>query len=242
MTDIRFNPNHKVVVLTGAGISAESGIKTFRDNNGLWESHNVYDVATPEGFSSNPRLVWQFYKQRYAQLSQVEPNAGHYALVELEHFLKKNFCLVTQNIDGLHKKAGNTEIIEMHGTLKKVLCSKCNSKYKMSEVNLEEELPRCLSCNGILRPDVVWFGEVPYKLELISRKTMMADFFIVIGTSGVVYPAAHFLILAKQNNAYTIGVNKDLPDNYHFIDEFHKGLSGSILPSLVKKWINHEQS
>ncbi|MCK9330646.1 MAG: NAD-dependent protein deacylase, partial [Candidatus Cloacimonetes bacterium] len=170
MNDFIFSKTDKIIVLTGAGISAESGIKTFRDSNGLWENHKVEDVATPQAFKKNPVLVWNFYKQRYYQSLKAQPNNGHKALIELEMKLQDNFTLITQNVDNLHSKAGSKNIIEMHGSLNKCFCIKCQTRYSVSDINLEREIPLCPNCNNYLRPDIVWFGEIPYNLDLIEQK------------------------------------------------------------------------
>jgi NAD-dependent deacetylase len=232
----KINPDDRVAVLTGAGISAESGIKTFRDSNGLWENHSVEEVATPEGFARNPELVWEFYRQRYQQMLTVKPNSGHYALKELEEYLGDNFLLITQNIDGLHSLAGSKNLLEMHGTIRQAFCAKCRTIYPTDEVIGEKGIPHCEKCSALLRPDVVWFGEMPYHMEEIINFLQNLDYFITVGTSGVVYPAAQFLITAKYSGSTTIGINLETPDNYRFIDEFHQGLSGKILPDLVRLW------
>ncbi|MCK4312827.1 MAG: NAD-dependent deacylase [Candidatus Cloacimonetes bacterium] len=236
-TALKFKKEDKVVVLTGAGISAESGLKTFRDNDGLWENHRVEEVATPQAFQSDPRLVWKFYKLRYFQLSEVKPNPGHFALKKLEDFLGKNFFIITQNVDGLHQQAGNERVLEMHGSLRNCFCIKCKTKYKMKDIDLTPDIPSCDKCGGAVRPDVVWFGEIPYFLNEIDEIIKKADYFLVVGTSGVVYPAAQFLYIAKMRGAKTIGANLEAPENMHFIDEFHQGKSGEILPELVDLWI-----
>lgn len=236
---MRIDRDKKVVVLTGAGISAESGLKTFRDNNGLWENHSVERVATPEGFIANPALVWKFYKQRYNQLDEVQPNPAHYALKKMEDHLGNNFHLITQNIDGLHFTAGNKNVIEMHGSLQICFCSSCKKKYNMAEIDLQFPVPICDNCGGQLRPDIVWFGEVPYHMERIYGLLQDADYFVVVGTSGVVYPAAGFLMIAMQCGAYTIGVNFEEPRNASMIDEFYKGKAGEVLPTLVDEWIGN---
>jgi NAD-dependent deacetylase len=232
----KFSKETRLIVLTGAGISAESGIKTFRDNNGMWENHDVEEVATSKGFQQDPKLVWKFYKARYEQLSTVKPNRGHFALVELQKYLQDNFTLITQNVDGLHIIAGNKNVLEMHGSLRNCFCSKCNSFFDMSAIELSCDIPKCNKCGGYLRPDVVWFGEMPYFLDKIETELHNADFFLVIGTSGVVYPAAQFLQLAKAFGAKTIGVNLAPPQNVNLLDEFHQGKAGEILPELVKIW------
>jgi len=236
-TKVHLKLDTKVVILTGAGISAESGLKTFRDNDGLWETHAVEDVATPEAFARNPQMVWRFYKQRYFQLSEVVPNPGHTALAQLEEQLEDRFTLITQNVDGLHSLVGNKRVFEMHGSLKSCFCSRCKAEFKMERVDLTPEIPLCPSCGGKLRPDIVWFGETPYQLEELFRAVYHSNVFVVVGTSGYVYPAAQFLEIAKQNGAYTVGVNLERPLNSEFMDEFHQGRSGDVLPELIKKWI-----
>ncbi len=236
-TRYHFSKEDYVVILTGAGISAESGIKTFRDNDGLWENHPVDEVATPEGFITNPKLVWRFYKQRYFQLSETNPNPGHYALVKLEEHLQDNFCLITQNVDGLHRRAGNKRVFEMHGQLEKAFCINCHAHYDLADIDLKFDIPKCNRCKSYLRPDIVWFGEEPYFLPEIDQALRKASFFITIGTSGVVYPAAQFLMFARSYGVQTIGINLAEPDNRSFIKEFHQGKSGEILPALVDMWI-----
>ena len=241
-TTYHFHKTDKVAVLTGAGISAESGIKTFRDADGLWENHPVEDVATPEAFVRNPLLVWQFYRARYEQIINVKPNDGHLALKELEDYLDGNFLLITQNIDGLHTMAGSQRILEMHGSIHRSFCISCGVSVSTKEALKQEKVPRCKYCGDMLRPDVVWFGEVPYYLETIMNWLRHLDYFITVGTSGVVYPAAQFLVTAKQTGSITVGINLEPPNNYQILDEFHQGLSGQVLPELVKQWVgkNHD--
>ncbi|MDY0151143.1 MAG: NAD-dependent deacylase [Candidatus Cloacimonas sp.] len=233
-----FSPKTKVVALTGAGISAESGIRTFRESGGLWESHRVEDVATPQGFEINPSLVWEFYRQRLQQSQKALPNPAHYALVDLENYLGSNFCLITQNVDGLHSRAGSKMPLEMHGSLYSCYCTNCRSKYAMEDINHSVKIPVCEKCGAPLRPDIVWFGEIPYNLFDIENALKHCEHLIIIGTSGTVYPAAGFVMTAKLMGANTIAINLDKPDNLSFIDEFHQGKSGDILPKLVKQWIS----
>ena len=237
MENFKLTAESKIVVLTGAGISAESGLKTFRDNNGLWENHLVEDVATPEAFSEHPDMVWRFYKERYLQLALTAPNPAHEALVDLEKFSGINFTLITQNVDGLHAKAGNKQIIEMHGSLGSCFCTECSTHFQMQAVDLTPDIPLCLNCGGNLRPDVVWFGEIPYHMDKISAALEAPDLFLVIGTSGLVYPAAQLLPIAKSKGAVTVGINRDEPANKMFFDHFYQGLSGKILPELIESWI-----
>jgi NAD-dependent deacetylase len=231
------NKSTRLTVLTGAGISAESGLKTFRDADGLWENHSIEEVATPSAFRNNPVLVWKFYKQRFAQLNEVKPNPAHYALVDLEKFLQDNFYLITQNVDNLHTQAGNKQVYEMHGTLLECFCTACSAFYRMETIDLAPTIPLCPKCNSALRPNIVWFGEMPYFTDKIYRILYKTDIFLVIGTSGTVYPASQFLPAAKQTGAFTIGVNYEPPLNYRLFDEFYQGKAGEILPKLVTEWI-----
>ena len=227
----------KITILTGAGISAESGIRTFRDSDGLWEEHRVEDVASPEGFARDPAMVWEFYKQRYWQSEGTKPNAGHLALVKLEECFQDDFCLITQNVDGLHSRAGSKRLFEMHGSLYNAFCTNCRTDYATAQLDLSPKIPLCEKCGAHLRPDIVWFGEVPYFLKEIDDVLRHTDVFMILGTSGVVYPAAGFVMTAKLYGASTIGVNLDQPDNLGFLDEFHQGKCGETLPALVDKLI-----
>ncbi len=234
---IQFSPSSKVIALTGSGISAESGIKTFRDSGGLWENHRIEDIASVDGFNRNSLRVWNFYKQRYTESLDCQPNPGHYALVKLEEYLGKNFTLITQNVDGLHGKAGSKHVWEIHGSLQRCYCTSCKAKYNMQEVLNELPTPTCKLCNTILRPDIIWFGEIPYFLAEIETALRNCEYLIVVGTSGIVYPAAGFVMSAKLLGAMTIGINLEKPANLSFIDEFYQGKSGDLLPELVQQWI-----
>lgn len=235
---ISITPQTKVLVLTGAGISAESGISTFRDSGGLWENHRVEDVATPEAFLRNPTKVWEFYHYRWLQSRDAKPNPAHQALVTLEQKLGKRFHLITQNIDGLHTRAGNKRILEMHGSLHQCICTACKTEYPMQDMYSPHTLPHCPKCGAMLRPDIVWFGEVPYHLYEIEQLLVACDLFVIVGTSGAVYPAAGFVMTAKLMGAKTLAVNLDPPDNMSFIDTFYQGKSGELLPDLVDKWLS----
>ncbi len=197
----------RLVILTGAGISAESGLPTFRDKDGLWEGHRVEDVACPRAFARNPRLVHQFYNQRRAALPGVQPNAAHLALARLQQQFPGRVTLVTQNIDNLHEQAGSSDVIHMHGELEKVRCNHCGHGMVWRDP-LETTTP-CPSCGkpGGMRPDIVWFGEIPYHMERIEADLVAADVFAAIGTSGHVYPAAGFVSLAKLAGAHTVEIN-----------------------------------
>lgn len=196
-----------IVVLTGAGISAESGVPTFRDQNGLWEGHRVEEVATPEAFAHNPQLVHTFYNLRRTSLAIVEPNAAHLALARLERALGEQFTLVTQNVDDLHERAGNASVIHMHGELRRVFCTRCGERLAwQGDTGVSTECPACKSI-GSIRPDIVWFGEMPYHMDMIEEKLSTCDLFVAIGTSGVVYPAAGFVQIARMHGADTLELN-----------------------------------
>ena len=227
----------KVVILTGAGISAESGIKTFRDNNGLWENHSIKEVATPEGFAANPELVYQFYNERRAQLlsGDVQANVAHFALAELENTLESNLVIVSQNVDNLHEAAGNKNVIHMHGSLVSAKC--CRSAKSVATYHDINAQSRCNCCKppSPMRPDIVWFGEVPYHMELIEKHLYNADIFVSIGTSGNVYPAAGFAAFANECGAYTIELNLEPSEGASQFNEQHCGLASKLVPEFVRR-------
>lgn len=196
-----------IVILTGAGVSAESGLATFRGPDGLWEGHRVEDVACPEAFERNPDLVHKFYNLRRAALGTVEPNAAHLAIARLQNEFRGQVTLVTQNVDDLHERAGSPGVIHMHGELRKVRCVFCEDVSEWSG-DLETGT-ECLCCKrkGGMRPDIVWFGEMPYHMERIEAALSDADVFAAIGTSGHVYPAAGFVLTAKFAGAETVEIN-----------------------------------
>lgn len=198
-----------IVVLTGAGISAASGIRTFRASDGLWENHRIEDVATPEAFVRNPVLVHEFYNGRRHQLcsGSVEPNPAHLALAAFEHQFEGRFLLVTQNIDDLHERAGSRAVLHMHGELLKARCQRCDALHEWRTDLSVETLAPCCGINGSLRPHVVWFGEMPLEMERIEDALVECELFIAVGTSGQVYPAAGFCDLARANGAHTIEIN-----------------------------------
>ncbi|WP_245644498.1 NAD-dependent deacylase [Nocardioides jensenii] len=221
-----------VVVLTGAGISAESGVPTFRDADGLWEGHRVEDVATPEAYDVRPSMVQKFYDDRRAALAGVEPNPAHTALARLEEILGDNLLLVTQNIDDLHERGGSRHVLHMHGQLLSALCRGCNGRSPW-EQGLSD-FPPCPRC-GVpeLRPDVVWFGEVPYEMDRIQQALMRTDLFVSIGTSGAVYPAAGFVQMAKACGARTLELNLVPSEGTAFFDEARHGPAGELVPVWV---------
>ncbi|MCC6409663.1 MAG: NAD-dependent deacylase, partial [Planctomycetes bacterium] len=215
-----------LVVLTGAGVSADSGVQTFRGGGGLWEGHRVEDVATPMAWARDPKLVWRFYQLRRRALGTVEPNAAHRALAELERELARRgvpFTLVTQNVDDLHERAGSSPL-HMHGELVQLRCERCGAVVReLLHLEPEEYVP-CASCgHARVRPDIVWFGEMPYFMHEIERALSACTHFVSIGTSGVVYPAAGFLSLARQVGARTFVNSLEAPENLDPRDEFRAG-------------------
>ncbi len=233
----------KVVVLTGAGISAESGIKTFRDKDGLWENHRIDEVATPNAWKLNPKLVWEFYQERRRQMSEVNPNPAHVALAKLELGVE-NFTLITQNVDDLHERGGSNSILHMHGRLQTLRCEDSGEiEHRMDDADLSDEYALCNCCvkPSRMRPDIVWFGEIPMYMSEINDAVNSCDVFIVVGSSGQVYPAADLAYHAKSIGANTILVNYDPPVNVGDFNEVHLGKAGEILPHLVDKWLNDEE-
>ena len=222
----------RIVVLTGAGISAESGVPTFRDADGLWEGHHVEDVATPEAFERQPLVVHRFYDARRAALAGVEPNPAHQALGRLEQELGDELFLVTQNIDDLHERGGSTHVHHMHGELRAALCRGCRAH--MEWLDDLGDFPPCPRC-GVpeLRPDVVWFGEVPYGMDLIQMHLQRADLFVSVGTSGAVYPAAGFVQYAAGHGARTLELNLEPSEGTMFFDEARHGPAGMLVPQWV---------
>lgn len=225
----------KVVVLTGAGISAESGIRTFRCQDGLWENHRLEEVATPEAFACNPELVQRFYNERRQQLQQpgISPNAAHLALARLEQSLGDDFLLVTQNIDNLHERAGNRRLLHMHGELLKMRCAVTGMVYPIAG-ELHGDM-RCDCCHlpETLRPHVVWFGETPLHLDEIMVALAKCDLFIAIGTSGNVYPAAGFVRQARAHGAHSVELNLE-PSNVNWdFAEQHYGPASQVVPAYL---------
>jgi NAD-dependent deacetylase len=228
--------SERVFVLTGAGISAESGVRTFRDAGGLWEEHRIEDVATPEGFARDPRLVWRFYSERRRHAASVRPNPAHLALASLEARLGDRLFLCTQNVDALHEKAGSRGVLHMHGELLKSRCDSCDRPPFPDETGYED-LPRC-HCGGLLRPHVVWFGEMPFGLPEIYAALEACDLFVTVGSSGAVHPAAGFVSHLRHTPntrgrfARCIYVGLERPDNSYAFDECRLGKAGDLLPSL----------
>ncbi len=226
----------KFMVLTGAGISAESGLSTFRDSDGLWEGHRPEDVATPEAFDADPMMVQKFYDERRAALAEVEPNAAHFALVELERELGDAFLLVTQNVDDLHERAGSKRVLHMHGRLKVARCVECSERVHWEGTLIDQ--PACPSCSQrALRPDVVWFGEIPYGLDEIDMTLRQCSTFVSIGTSGNVYPAAGFSAFARAVGAHTVELNLEPSLAADCFKEHHHGPATQIVPTWVDRWL-----
>lgn len=228
--------NKNIVILTGAGISAESGVKTFRDNDGLWENHRVEDVATPEAFSRDADMVQNFYNERRAQMTTVEPNAAHKALAKLEAEYGGTVTIITQNVDDLHERAGSKNIIHMHGELAKVRCTKCEMVHVWLR-DCSQNTP-CSSCGVFpaLRPHIVWFGEMPFEMKRIDRLLHQADIFVSIGTSGNVYPAAGFVAeVAAIGRAKSYEINLEPSLGASLFDETRHGPAGKLVPHFVSE-------
>lgn len=249
-----------IVILTGAGISAESGLQTFRAADGLWEGHRVEDVATPQAFLRNPALVHQFYDARRARLSEVEPNAAHSALARLDATWPGELLIVTQNVDDLHERAGAKRLLHMHGDLNRGWCLACDERFSWAGPMQPRRAPpelvegqagrfdklsvsaggnRCPACeiSGQVRPDIVWFGEMPYHMERIEAALMDADLFVSIGTSGAVYPAAGFVQTAKYRGARTVEINLEPSQGSLFFDQRRYGAAGAEVPAWVEEML-----
>lgn len=226
-----------VVVLTGAGVSAESGVKTFRDPDGLWAQFNPAELASMNGFLSNPKLVWKWYQHRREIIYNVQPNPGHYAIAEMQD-LFENFGLITQNVDRLHQRAGSRNVIELHGNIIENHCVRCKKPYEKEIDCKEEEVPVCEYCGGLIRPSVVWFGELlPFEaLSKAEELSSNADVFFSVGTSGEVYPAAGLPLIAKRSGAYVVEVNPNFTSLTKYMDEHIQAPSGVALPKIVEKY------
>ena len=229
MDDIR-----NIVILTGAGISAESGLATFRGPDGLWEGYRVEDVCTPEALQRDAALVHRFYDERRVKLNEVQPNAAHDALAELDACWQGDMLIVTQNVDDLHERAGARRLIHMHGELLSALCAACGESSPWSD-----PLPpgsQCPACSGAsLRPDIVFFGEMPYEMDLIDSALCCADLFVSIGTSGAVYPAAGFVQTARHAGARTLEMNLEPSAGRVYFEESRTGLASQLVPEFVRQ-------
>ena len=226
----------RIVVLTGAGISAESGVPTFRDAGGLWEGHDVEAVATPEGFERDPDIVLRFYDARRRALASVVPNAAHRALARLEGAIGDDLLVVTQNVDDLHERAGGRNLMHMHGELRRALCTTCGERPEWDRDLIDR--PACPLCSArTLRPDVVWFGEMPYDLDRIEQAVVACDVFVSIGTSGAVYPAAGYVALAAAFGARTVELNLEPSDSAIPFDDSRAGFASVLVPQWVDEVI-----
>jgi NAD-dependent deacetylase len=228
-----FSKTSKIVALTGAGVSRESGVPTFRDNDGLWKKFKPEELASFDAFIANPDLVWEWYQFRRELIHKVKPNAGHFALAKIEA-LMPNFTLITQNVDNLHRRAGSQNVLEIHGNIDKNYCLTCKKRYDGISFN-EKNAPRC-DCGGLIRPDVVWFGEMlPEKIiQAAFRAAEEADIFLSIGTSAYVYPAANLPVTAKIGGATLIEINPQETPLSSQVHHFIKSPSGEALPELYQ--------
>jgi len=225
-----------VAVLTGAGVSAESGVPTFRASDGLWEGHRIEDVATPEGFGRNPGPVWQFYNARRANVATVEPNPAHTFLAQLENLFPNAFTLITQNVDGLHHLAGSKNVLELHGSLRRTRCTVCE-EVRDQFLDPLAEMPTCVLCEGLLRPDIVWFGEMlPQEIwRAAVQATTSCEVFLVVGTSAVVHPASGLIRLARGVGAIVVEANLTLTVASDPAEIGIYGPSGQLLPQVMKR-------
>lgn len=225
----------RVVVLTGAGVSAESGVPTFRGAGGLWREYRATDLATPEAFSRNPELVWEFYNYRRQVLAPVKPNAAHMALVTLENRTPE-FVLLTQNIDGLHQAAGSRAVVELHGNIWWVRCCGCGRKSEDRRLPVPYP-PKCEACGAMLRPDVVWFGESldPYVLQKAYSRLEQCDVVVVIGTSGVVQPAASMGLYAQEHGAFVVEINLEPTPYSRAFNVSLLGKAGELVPRIIEE-------
>ncbi len=237
ISDWRIRRGGPIVILTGAGISRESGLDTFRDQGGVWSRVRLEDVATPEGYARDPQQVQDFYNARRAQLSDtaIQPNAAHHALARLEADWRGPVFLVTQNIDDLHERSGSRQLLHMHGELRRVRCTACGDNHRADGlVTLADVCPAC-GAIGTRRPDVVWFGEIPYGMDRIYEALADCDLFISIGTSGTVYPAAGFVAEARSHGAWCLELNLEPSQGASF---FHRSLTGPAT-DLVPRLVDH---
>ena len=233
---IRNTTIRSIAILTGAGVSAESGVPTFRGPDGLWEGHRVGDVATPQAFARNPMLVQRFYDERRAALRRVAPNPAHDALARLDAGWAGELLLVTQNVDDLHERAGSTRLLHMHGELKRALCTGCGAAPAWSgDLSGNPPCPRCTAAK--LRPDIVWFGEMPYHMDVIEAAIAACDLFVSIGTSGAVYPAAGFVSLARAAGARTLEINLDRSAGTALFDTARHGPAGLLVPQWIDEML-----
>ena len=223
-----------IVILTGAGISAESGLRTFRADDGLWEDHRIEDVASPQGFRRDPELVQRFYDARRVNVMAAEPNAAHRALAKLDREWDGELLIVTQNIDDLHERGGARRVLHMHGQALSAWCTACDARHRWTGPLLDE--PPCPACGAAaLRPDIVWFGEMPYEMERIFAALALADLFVSIGTSGAVYPAAGFVQQAQSAGVRALELNLERSQGSQWFDESRLGAASELVPAWVEE-------
>jgi len=237
----KLNSAKKIVFFTGAGISAESGISTFRGKDGIWNKMKPEELANFQAFMRNPNLVWEWYQHRRDIVNKVEPNAGHIAIADLEKYFEVS--IVTQNIDNLHRRAGSKTIYELHGNIERNFCIDCNTFYNSGDLEVTGVAPKCAKCGGLVRPDVVWFGEtLPHdQFSSGEKAAQWSDICFVVGTSAIVYPAAYIPISAKQAGSFIVEINLEPTEMSQYADYSLFGRSGEILPMIldeVRK--NHE--
>jgi NAD-dependent deacetylase len=226
----------RLFVLTGAGVSAESGLATFRGSGGLWNGYRVEEVATPEAWHANPELVWNFYSMRRREALAAQPNAAHLALARIEQKLGEHFYLCTQNVDDLHERAGSRRVHHMHGSLFQSRCVRCDIPFEDQAIyETAADLPRCPKCGSPVRPHIVWFGEIPLDMEGIYRELDRATRLLVIGTSGSVYPAAGFVQLANRRGIHTVYLGPEEPLNAEAFDEIVLGAATEVLPPVLER-------
>lgn len=231
------NAIRNIVILTGAGVSAESGIDTFRAKEGLWEKHRIEDVATPEAFARDPDLVFRFYDMRREAIQRAEPNAAHWALAALDAQWDGELLIVTQNVDDLHERAGAKRLIHMHGEHLSAWCLACDVR-SVWRVTLSDRPPCPVCAASALRPDIVWFGEMPYRMDEIEAAIVRCDLFVSIGTSGAVYPAAGYVRTARHYGARTLELNLDPSMGSVHFDESRMGKAGDLVPAWVDEMLS----
>ena len=229
---IDIGQNDRLFVLTGAGVSAESGLPTFRGAGGLWRGYRVEDVASPAAWARDPRMVWEFYSMRRTAHREKQPNPAHFALAKLQEALGDRFFLCTQNVDQLHEEAGSRGVVHMHGRLFQSRCDTCTRPPFEDANTYEDKVPRC-TCGGQIRPHICWFGETPYEMDVIDQRLRRCSVFMAVGTSGVVYPAAAFAAQARRRSgARTYYVGPEEPANRALFDQCYQGMAGELLPRL----------
>lgn len=230
----KLKSSEKILFFTGAGISAESGIPTFRGNDGIWNKLNPNELANFNAFLRNPNLVWEWYQYRRKIIHETSPNAAHFAIVDFEKYYT-DVAVVTQNVDNLHRRAGSKCVFELHGNIERNYCINCYSPFYDVQPD-SNQVPKCIKCGGLIRPDVVWFGEnLPQEIYNESEeKARFADICFVVGTSAVVYPAAYIPIIAKQSGAYIVEINIEQTDFSDSANISIKGKSGDVLPKILE--------